>query len=531
MGNAISPHVDEVRLLAYADDQLAPSEAAAVGTHVLGCAGCRTRLEELRGDLEEYLRDHHAMWKRLLPQPKPWPNLAPRLERLDAPRRMPLRRAMTWAAVAAGIAVAVAAGYRLSTDRTVSAAQLLEKASAAPGISSPGRRIQIKTRGHSFTRPAALRAGGPAETRVAGVDPGTALKVLFEKANFSWQEPLSARSFARWRNQLAQKRDRVRILTGGGKKYYEVRTTTPQGVLAEAALTIRESDLHPVNETLQFRGGEWVEISGIVSEPALPKVVPPPSVASAPEPAAPVTAGPAEELRVLAALNRLGADLGEPVEVTRDAGAVRVSGLGIEATRRQQILDSLAGIPGVIVRFEEPQPVRLEAAPVSAPAAIPENALHNRLETQLGGRAMLDRFINQALDQSEAALSRAHAILNLAQRFPPAVEQSLGAADRALLDGLRRRHTAALAASSAQLAQWLAPLLPAAAPVSGAPCGVWQECAAAMLEATQVFDRELNGAIAGSSPGEPQLPELRKHLAHWQEAVAAYEASTGSARR
>jgi len=41
-------HVDDGVLMAYADDELEPSERAATAEHILACPVCRARLEELR---------------------------------------------------------------------------------------------------------------------------------------------------------------------------------------------------------------------------------------------------------------------------------------------------------------------------------------------------------------------------------------------------------------------------------------------------------------------------------------------------
>ena len=46
-------------------------------------------------------------------------------------------------------------------------------------------------------------------------------------------------------------------------------------------------------------------------------------------------------MRVLAALNRVGADLGDPIEVSRAGGEILVSGVGIEPQRQQEIKDAL----------------------------------------------------------------------------------------------------------------------------------------------------------------------------------------------
>ena len=80
-----------------------------------------------------------------------------------------------------------------------------------------------------------------------------------------------------------------------------------------------------------------------------------------------------DELRVLAALHKVGADLGDPVEVARGAGEIVVSGVGIAPERQQEIQQVLSSMPNVVVRFSESAPT--DASP-QQPA--PENSSRER---------------------------------------------------------------------------------------------------------------------------------------------------------
>src|SRR5262249_15108087 len=145
--------------------------------------------------------------------------------------------------------------------------------------------------------------------------------------------------------------------------------TTPEGKLSSATLTLRNSDLEPVGERLEFRNQEWVELSEI-TEPSVGSggnaaAVEAPVRPAEPSRPAAVAPGPSasisDELQVLSALHQIGADLGDPVEVKRSEGRVLVSGVGIPLERQKQIHSALAGMSNVAVQFADPS-----AAPVPA---------------------------------------------------------------------------------------------------------------------------------------------------------------------
>src|SRR5262249_2354500 len=151
----------------------------------------------------DYMRYHESVMKSLLPAPpQPWGSLRGRLVKLDTDiasrRRWPLFGVPSaWMAAAASLLVAVI-GYRVWREPVVTAAELLRNASA-PGISQPPRgRIQVKTPSRPLLRARSLRVNTAA---VARQDGAAEIEALFAAAHFSWEEPLSARSFAAWRDQ------------------------------------------------------------------------------------------------------------------------------------------------------------------------------------------------------------------------------------------------------------------------------------------------------------------------------------------
>ena len=522
-------HMDEIKLLTYADGELNPTDAAAVHEHLAGCTECRTRLAQLRSDLDDLITRHRERKIAAGHAARSWADLTPEFDRLDGrrirTRFLPPIPARAWISMAAA-ALFAAVIWNFSTGRTVSAAQLLEKASGRYAASEPSRRIAIKTRRHTFVRPARLTASSP--QRPATLDPSSELRILFEQANFSWDDPLSARSFPRWRDQLPAKQDHVSVIepaNGSGERLYRIRTTTSHGVLPDAALTMRAVDLRPLSETLQFRNNEVVEISETApAEPVTPgkPQMPESRIASEPGEIRGTPVGPAEELRVLAALNEIGADLGDPVEVIRDdsLGRLTITGVGVAPARQQQIRDAIRDIPGVTVDFTQPRPLE-PGAPREAPAPVTaprRSALHDQLEARLGAGDRVEQFIDMLIADSESALARAHALRKLAARFPPGVERTLSSPERQVLGDLRSRHVQALSSLSRSIENRLTDLIgsPTAAPVRA--CTDWQECANSVLQASQSFDQILNAALAGT-----EVVTLKGALGRWRRQIAALE--------
>jgi hypothetical protein len=207
-----------------------------------------------------------------------------------------------------------------------------------------------------------------------------------------------------------------------------------------------------------------------------------PGRASAPVKAAAPPAGVAEELRAVAALHRLGADLGEPVEVARNGKYIVVGGAGVAPELQRQIRDALLSEPNVLLRFSESAagpaaqpPQARDAAPLkSAAPAVP-----NPLEAQVGGRAQLEKLSTLLLDHDEAAMTRVYALRRLAEQFPPEAERQLSPEDQRLLKDMGRQHWDALAREAMAIDSLTSPLL---APLVAPPGAIrlatsWQAAA------------------------------------------------------
>jgi anti-sigma factor RsiW len=535
-------HPDEGLLLRYLDGELPARRTRQVRHHLEACWQCRTAAEEVQETIAACVRYRQTVLEPLLPAPPaPWNDLARGFARIDdamareswmarlgaALWSPPLRWSVSAAAV---VLLAIGLYYQFHNTPSVEAATLLRRAAAAEQHHSlPPDRVRVRTRTRQFVL-----------SDRAAAQPVAA---MFQAARYDFDDPLSARAYAGWRDGLAAKQDEVRTVPDPrepGRECFQIRTTAPEGDLASASLVLSALDLLPVEGRFEFRNQEWVELTGFAEAPATEGGLPATTRLETPErraepsrPAATPSGGLApvsEELRVLAALHEIGADLGDPVDVKISGNGVLVSGIGLSAARQHEIHRRLDPMAGVTVAFSDVPAAAPEAAP-AGPAGVPATAeapktpaLEARLEKQLGSRAEFDRFSSQILDWSEAAMARAYALRGLAQRFPAGAEAALDGDDRALLNGLARGHADALTTQVDDLVRTLAPVLvslgggnPAA---QGRPAtAAWQASAEDAFRAGRRVEMLLSallGVTADSSASANVPADLLTALGEWR---------------
>ena len=509
MSNLILRHPEEGQLLRYLDGELPDRKAKQTQKHLEACWECRTAVEELEATVTECVRYRKSVLVPCTPQPPmPWRDLDfagvdaelanrsifSRLFGFVSPKKNP---ALGWALSGAAV-LALATGIFVQLRHTpkVEAAALLQKAIAV-SHSKPvsTRRIQITTRHGRITRAVGrVTQNSSSELEVAR---------LFQAARYDFNDPLSAQSFANWRDQLPKKEDAVVSL----KDLYEIKTTTSDSELLSASLTLRTTDLEPVRGRFEFRNDEWVEMTELVDQQTLPAstvagaagsmprqpgLLPGPSASPA---AAPEPSPFSEELQVAAALHEMGADLGEPIEITRERGQIVVSGSGIPSSRQQQIHERLDRLPHVAVRFSDPtfpaSAPPVQAEPVTRDAAgADKNNRTARIEQRLGGRPQFERVSGQLLDWNDSAMTRAYALRRLAQEFSAEAERSMSAEDRRNLRTMGRSHLDALNKDAQAIAVTFRPILigiggTAAAPEAHPAAASWQAASEELLTAAR----------------------------------------------
>jgi hypothetical protein len=533
MSNWQSAHPEEGLLLRLLDGELAARKARQVRRHLEACWQCRAELESFEATVAECVRYRKQVLAGFLPEaPNPWQPLDRGFDRVDAElaaaplwKRLPrLAPAWQWGvAVLAAAALLVAAIVQLGRTPSVQAASLLEKAvAAASAHPAPVRTIGIRLRSGLTMR---HTVGGAAGNWLP-LPPD--IETAFQAAHYDSADPLSARAFQSWRDSLPQKTDEVETEPAPENPHqpcYQIRTQAAEGELASVTLLLRIADLAPVESKFEFRDRNWIEFTQVMEPPPQPDgfavattheaplrpVVPSRPAALTPRSSASIS----DELQVVTLLHRIGADLGDPVEVSLTDGKVLVSGAGVSPERQRQVHELLDGAANVEVRFSEPEAALImPSAPAPATGGDTANVgIQTRLEKQLGGRAAFERFSTHVLDGNEAAMSHAYALRSVAERFPAGNEESLAAPDRAQLHQLARDHVAALETQVRVMESALAPVLAglggkavkaASAPAADAQ---WQKAAEDTFRASRRLEVLLS-VLLGVTPGQNAAADL-----------------------
>jgi anti-sigma factor RsiW len=522
-------HPDEGLLLRYIDGELPGRKSRQVRRHLEACWQCRGAVEELESTVAECVRYRKEIREYLPSPPKAWPDLSREFARIDAAfQSEPFwKRYLTFpmlrqaAAGAAVLALLFALIYQFQKAPAVQAAVLLKRAVAAESIRPVApHRIRIHTASLEITRTVGARS-------IAEAPMPAAVESLFVAARYNAEDPLSARSFEEWHDRLAEREDDPVSTVAGpespAESCYRIHTATATGDVAGATLLLSAGDLRPVEGRLEFRDRNWIEFTEImeppvrggtntaehVEDPVRPVV---PSRPAAVVPGA--SASISDQLEVLSALHQIGADLGDPVEVTLSGGKVVVGGVGVSAQVQQRIQEQLGSRPNVSVQFSDPQTVSAgRVAEAQGATASASGTAQSRLEDQLGSRAEFQRFSAAVLKSNEAVMSRAYALRNLADKFPVEIESGLSANDRRMLRDMLRDHLSHLSKQVGDVQSLLMPSLTAiGASVQArrlAEGTAWQLSVEEVFRASQLVEVRLS-VLLGVTPGQnstsTQLP-------------------------
>lgn len=515
MSSWMTVHVDEDHLLEFLDGELVEQEAMAVRAHLQECAACGQRLAELRAVsrvFEEYEQ------RAVRPAAVTWSSLASRLDAVDqeqARQRVRWRSAAGLLALAASVVVGVIL-FRGAGPQEPTVEEVLTRSERAPQLAR--RNVRVSAFGGAVIRPAVLSDDG--------APPGNdgRVRMMFVNARYDWNDPLSAKSYLSWRRQLARRHDAV-LVQGGPEardRRYIVRTETDASSLRTASLTLRAGDLRPVEGSFEFGTEGKVQISE-TTEPATPPTRQISAPAAAPSPIREQELQelrPEDALHVLAALNRAGADVGEPLELGKDPLGKRlvVSSNGLSDAVQRRLQSELAGLPKVELRIQGQS-----STPAGGPGPEPTTQVSDQrprsivalLEERLGGPLKLQSVTEEVLEASGESLARAHALEVLAQWVPAPAETGLADDDRKLLRSLREQHYAALRKSVDRIETLLGPLV-------GAGIELRDTRQIRLMAATRRLNRNLSLLFAGSysqGEGERTIRALRPDLQDLRRAI------------
>jgi anti-sigma factor RsiW len=563
-----NPHLSDEQLLFALDGELTADESADIKVHLEACWSCRARseqIEEAIASVVEY-RDllttsfaptstgGRAMFVARLQQlarSVGKPTLRNRLVGKLRALQVFLQGALPRHAGISGLVMATIILLLFTRPwevRKVSASQLLENAQvsevrALRTVARPVvyQKLSIRIGNEALTRtiyrdPDGMRqtdrvdVPGPSEELSGSVAfPGQPAKrsvsmqiakheieQTFVQAHLNWQDPLSPATYKDWHNNLNEKQDQVSLT---GNNLLTLTTTTNEGPIAEARLTFRTSDFHPIAAILRLHDTRQVEVTELVwdvfpmeaVDPTIFSTEPmrtpdvPHSANLVPPPPPPSDAELAEsELQARVAIHAEGADLGEQIELDRDpavskpASVVRsvvVRGIVSTPERKDRLLAALQGIAHVELRLQtveeaatqqkevttekseaiEPQieqgtPLpenRVATASVvvrpnepSAVAVIGRRALEEQLQERYPKAEDRAAFTNKTVELVQEALAQAWALRRLRDRYGPETVARLSRGSRQTLELLIRDHVSALRQHVDEARDMVATLVP-----------------------------------------------------------------------
>jgi hypothetical protein len=515
-------HLSDEQLAAFQDQDLPAGDAV----HLESCLHCAGRLREMTGALTAYSEYRDSACAPLLPPPQSWTSLDTLIARNANGSRPKVHRWWPRIALAAAACAVIAAVFlnQRAQRQSVRANDLLAR-SATMTVREGPRLISLRSGGRTLIRPAVLSTDITPE-----IDPqAERLRSLFFAARYSWRDPLSARSFREWRSGLPDKRDSVSVIRRQGRDdSYRVQTDSPAGVLRSVSLTLRAADLRPTDETFAFAGEGPLDIAEAPAPTPQAPQARPPAVRELPTE---TLAGPEDTLQVLAALDAIGADVGDPIDVSEDPAhrQIVVRGSGLTPERRKLVAEALKPLPRVVLEFDSGASSTGAAQP-PPPAErfssdIPAD-FRRQLEDRFGGVVALQQATDRVLETSASLLARAVALQTLALKFPPGIADSMTDRDRALLKKLQQHHVSELRRLLVRMETDLQPLLPASTNGAQIPGADWQSGVPALVASARDTDNLLNHLLAGSynqASGQDMLQRVASDIERLDAALGAQE--------
>jgi hypothetical protein len=300
---------------------------------------------------------------------------------------------------------------------------------------------------------------------------------VFQRIGFDWDNPLSADRFSAWRESIPDKHDQIFV----SRYSLTLRTTPLAGEGNEvdyASLTVNRSDWRPVSEHIEFRNQPALDVAELSYEvrlllPTVPATEPANSTDTKPANTAAVEPDVnlfETELAVRYALHRLGADLGESIDIrtsTSRPESVSVIGIVSSGGRKQELLAALSSIPHVVAQLQTEGDSGLVDLPPLVTRAEPlivtvRSPIEKELLDYFGDASAVETFSKRAAGVTEDLMGRAWALRHLSERYGTAGatdEPPLSPSSRELLKAMRQDHYRAMSNTTADLTALLRPLL------------------------------------------------------------------------
>ncbi len=310
---------------------------------------------------------------------------------------------------------------------------------AHPGVAR--QTVQIKTSRQTIKRAVYWDLQGIRRPRGAALPAAEEqLRAALDKAGVNWDQPISASAYQTWHDHQHVRADRI---IRSGAHLLTLTTTVPDGAVSQESLTVRDTDFHPVEQKVDFRNSETVEIAELdfailpwnaVDANAFEPIANAPGPIGNPVahvlPHLPVSDTPSPEqldeteLAARLILNQLHADTGEQIEIHRSQRAVEVDGLVETEERKRELIAGLMTVPRLKVSIQsathllENAPLANEVVTVQA-ASLPDqpSALDRYMRTHGSSTSEINALAERIFSSALAISQESNAIADLETRF------------------------------------------------------------------------------------------------------------------
>jgi hypothetical protein len=254
---------------------------------------------------------------------------------------------------------------------------------------------------------------------------------VLSSVGIDWQAPLSADSYREWHDRQAYISDEIKKKDGD---LLTLVSKVSSGPIEEESLTVRASDFHPVERTVESRDHGTIEIaelnyavldwSGVNEALFEPLASPPRPSGPVMIPVLPTNAElNRAELAARLVLNQMHADEGEQISVSRTNRTINVKGVVETEARKQEIVSMLSSVSHVstdVLSLDELQglaPSSSAAAPVLVQSLDAQVSPLEKYLTENNRKPELEAASRSLLDASLKMKQNAVQLLSLRKTF------------------------------------------------------------------------------------------------------------------